>query len=89
MCKYQWLTALITNYLLDNFVLFEVATHVGKVSYQLKLSETSKVHPVLHVSLLRGALPPDTTVAPDLAEPPLPHTAPSISKKVLAKCFFI
>lgn len=44
---------------------FQVEQKVGDLSYRLKLPETSKLHPVFHVSQLRGGAPP-TVVHPEL-----------------------
>ena len=42
-----------------------VLQRVGKVAYKLQLPADSHVHPVVHVSQLKKALPPDTVVNPD------------------------
>lgn len=66
---------------------FQVEARVGAVAYRLLLPATSKVHPVFHVSLLRGALPPSTEVTPELPTPPAVHAMPFIPEQVLARRF--
>jgi hypothetical protein len=55
---------------------FQVLACVGGTSYKLQLPESWKIHPVIHVSQLRRAVPPSAEVLqdlpPDSALPPVP-----------------
>lgn len=64
---------------------FQVVARVGAVAYRLRLPESSKVHPVFHLSLLRRALPPDTEAQPELPTIPLPYSPPALPEQVLAR----
>lgn len=45
---------------------FQVLQRVSEVAYKLALPEHAKIHPVVHVSQLRAAVPPSTTIMPEL-----------------------
>ncbi|VAI89568.1 hypothetical protein VPH35_130311 [Triticum aestivum] len=64
---------------------FQVTSRIGSVAYRLQLPEGSRVHPVFHVSLLRGALPPGAETVSSLPEPALPYSPPDFPEKVLAR----
>ncbi|CAN0860162.1 Transposon Tf2-6 polyprotein [Linum grandiflorum] len=47
---------------------FLIIQRVGSVAYRLKLPKEAQIHPVFHVSLLKGAVTPDTVVQATLPQ---------------------
>lgn len=47
---------------------FRIIQRAGKMAYKLQLPTSSKIHPVVHVSVLKLAIPPATEVCPDLPD---------------------
>lgn len=47
---------------------FRIVQRIGKVAYKLLLPAGSKIHPVVHVSVLKRAIAPDTEVCSDLPD---------------------
>jgi hypothetical protein len=45
---------------------FEVIPHVGQVACKLKLPESSHLHPMFHVSLLKKVVGQDVSVSPSM-----------------------
>lgn len=62
---------------------FQVLSKVGAVAYRLALPDTCSIHPVLHVSQFRKALPP--TLAEPVRLPVFVEQAPSVPVQVLAR----
>jgi hypothetical protein len=48
---------------------YDIVERIGEVAYRLALPESSRIHPVLHVSQLKKALGPHTQVQTVLPSP--------------------
>lgn len=57
---------------------FQVLQRVGGTSYKLALPEGCQIHPVIHVSQLRRAVPPKTEVLTELPAPATPRPEPIV-----------
>jgi ribosomal protein L21E len=62
---------------------YKVLQRVGAVAYKLELPTESLIHPVVHVSLLKKALPANTIAQPDLPSQCTMLEDPSIPLQVL------
>jgi hypothetical protein len=60
---------------------YQIEQRVGEVDYELKLPETSMIHPVIHVSQLKKSVSKDTMVFQEL---PVDSPALQLPEKVLA-----
>jgi hypothetical protein len=45
---------------------YQILSRVGNVSYKLKLPDSTRIHPVIHVSQLKKAIRPQDTVSAEL-----------------------
>jgi hypothetical protein len=62
-----------------------VTQKVGAVAYKLQLPEGSQIHPVIHVSQLKEAIPPEVVVSPDAELNYINTDSVSIPMQVLQK----
>ena len=56
MCRARLQNAPVTNCRSVTLVHFPILERIGQVAYKIRLPETSAIHPVFHVWLLRKAL---------------------------------
>jgi hypothetical protein len=61
---------------------YQILQRVGEVAYKLQLPETSKIHPVVHVSQLKKSVPSTVIVEPTL---PQATRIPQMPERILAK----